>query len=96
VARLCTLPGVGPVTATGFAATLDDVKRCEGAKQVRAYLELVPREYGSGERRLRKRNFDVLLSDLMMPEMDGVALLRTALEIDQNLVCNFLYRETLP
>jgi PAS domain S-box-containing protein len=36
---------------------------------------------------LRERNFDVLLSDLMMPEMDGVALLRTALEIDQNLIC---------
>jgi two-component system cell cycle sensor histidine kinase/response regulator CckA len=36
---------------------------------------------------LREQNFDVLLSDLMMPEMDGVALLRTALEIDQNLVC---------
>ena len=36
---------------------------------------------------LRRQNFDVLLSDLMMPEMDGVALLRAALEIDQNLVC---------
>jgi two-component system, cell cycle sensor histidine kinase and response regulator CckA len=36
---------------------------------------------------LRQQNFDVLLSDLMMPEMDGVALLRAALEIDQNLVC---------
>ncbi|MDT4895401.1 MAG: two-component system, cell cycle sensor histidine kinase and response regulator CckA [Acidobacteriota bacterium] len=36
---------------------------------------------------LREQNFDVLLSDLMMPEMDGVALLRAALEIDQNLVC---------
>jgi two-component system cell cycle sensor histidine kinase/response regulator CckA len=36
---------------------------------------------------LHKQNFDVLLSDLMMPEMDGVALLRTALKIDQHLVC---------
>jgi two-component system cell cycle sensor histidine kinase/response regulator CckA len=36
---------------------------------------------------LRKQNFDVLLSDLMMPGMDGVTLLRAALEIDQNLVC---------
>jgi PAS domain S-box-containing protein len=36
---------------------------------------------------LRKQDFDVLLSDLMMPGMDGVTLLRTALEIDQHLVC---------
>ena len=31
---------------------------------------------------LRERDFDVLLSDLMMPDMDGVTLLSTALEID--------------
>ena len=36
---------------------------------------------------LREQNFDVLLSDLMMPEMDGVTLLGRALEIDENLVC---------
>jgi transposase len=53
VARLCTLPGVGPVTATSFSATLDEVKRFDGAKQVRAYLGLVPREYSSGERQQR-------------------------------------------
>jgi PAS domain S-box-containing protein len=36
---------------------------------------------------LREQNFDVLLSDLMMPEMDGVTLLGRALEIDENLIC---------
>src|SRR5438132_3052953 len=35
---------------------------------------------------LRERDFDVLLSDLMMPDMDGVTLLSTALEIDPSLV----------
>jgi PAS domain S-box-containing protein len=36
---------------------------------------------------LRGRNFDVLLSDLMMPKMDGIALLGAALEIDPQLLC---------
>lgn len=53
VARLCTVPGVGPVTATSFASTLDDVSRFPDAKQVRAYLGLVPSEYSSGERQQR-------------------------------------------
>jgi PAS domain S-box-containing protein len=35
---------------------------------------------------LREQEFDLVLTDLMMPEMDGIALLRAALEIDDNLV----------
>jgi transposase len=48
VRRLCTAPGVGPVTATTFAATIDDATRFGAAKQVRSYLGLAPREYSSG------------------------------------------------
>lgn len=55
VQRLCTVPRVGPVTATTFAATLDDATRFAGARQVRAYLGLVPREYSSGEKQQRGR-----------------------------------------
>jgi transposase len=55
VKRLCTTPGVGPVTATTFAATIDDASRFGAAKQVRSYLGLVPREYSSGERQHRGR-----------------------------------------
>ena len=55
VRRLCSVPGVGPVVATTFAATLDDVSRFLGAKHVRSYLGLVPREYSSGERQRRGR-----------------------------------------
>jgi transposase len=55
VRRLCTTPGVGPVTATTFAATIDDASRFGAAKQVRSYLGLVPREYSSGERQHRGR-----------------------------------------
>src|SRR5579862_8928972 len=35
---------------------------------------------------LRGQSFDLILTDLMMPEMDGITLVRTALEIDPNLV----------
>lgn len=35
---------------------------------------------------LRTQKFDLLLTDLSMPEMDGVTLLRAALDVDPNLV----------
>jgi transposase len=51
--RLCTAVGVGPVTAISFVATIDRVERFAHAKQVRAYLGLVPRELSSGEKQRR-------------------------------------------
>jgi len=39
-----------------------------------------------GLEELKKNDFDLLLSDLMMPEMDGVTLLKSALEVDPSLV----------
>lgn len=47
--RLTTVPGVGPVTAVAFVATVDDVARFRGAHQVAAYLGLVPSEWSSSE-----------------------------------------------
>jgi transposase len=55
VRRLCTAPGVGSVTATTFAATIDDASKFGAAKQVRSYFGLVPREYSSGEQQRRGR-----------------------------------------
>ena len=51
--RITTVPGVGPVTAAAFVATLDVVERFTGPHQVAAYLGLVPSERSSGERRQR-------------------------------------------
>ena len=54
--RLMTVPGVGPVTALTYAATLDTPERFGGeAARASAYLGLVPREYSSGERQHRGR-----------------------------------------
>ncbi len=39
-----------------------------------------------GLKALRDGQFDLLLTDLKMPEMDGITLLRAALEVDRNLV----------
>lgn len=49
--RLMTVPGVGPVVALSFQATLDTPARFGGdAARVSAYLGLVPSERSSGER----------------------------------------------
>ncbi len=55
IRRLCTVPGIGPVTATSVVATLDTAERFRGAHQVEAYLGLVPRERSSGEKQHKGR-----------------------------------------
>jgi transposase len=55
IRRLCTVPGVGPVTATSVVATLDTAERFRGAHQVEAYLGLVPCERSSGEKQYKGR-----------------------------------------
>jgi transposase len=53
VRALCTVPGVGPVTAAAFVAAVDDAKRFRRAHQLEAYLGLVPSERSSGEKQQR-------------------------------------------
>jgi transposase len=53
--RLATVPGVGPVTALAFVATVDRVERFTSGHQVASYLGLVPREWSSSETQRRGR-----------------------------------------
>ena len=54
--QLMTAPGVGPVVALTFQATLDDPSRFAGdAGRASAFLGLVPSEDSSAERRLKAR-----------------------------------------
>jgi transposase len=55
VQRLCTVTGVGPITAASFVATVDRADRFRGAHQLEAYLGLTPREMSSGEKQRRGR-----------------------------------------
>ncbi len=47
--RLMTVPGVGPVVALSFIATLDDARRFRRAKDVGAFFGLTPRRHQSGD-----------------------------------------------
>lgn len=53
VRRLCSVPGVGPVTAISFKAVVDRVERFDRAHRLESYLGLVPGERSSGEKRHR-------------------------------------------
>ncbi len=47
--RLMTVPGVGPLTALAFRATIDQPTRFRKSRDVGAHLGLTPRRYQSGE-----------------------------------------------
>jgi transposase len=49
VRRFMTVPGIGPVTALCFLATIDDPTRFKRSRSVGAYAGLTTRRYASGE-----------------------------------------------
>ena len=49
VRRFMTVPGVGPITALCYLATIDDPTRFKRSRSVGAYLGLTTRRYASGE-----------------------------------------------
>ena len=53
--RLMTVPGVGPLTALAFRATIDQPDRFRKSRAVGAHLGLTPRRYQSGETDIQGR-----------------------------------------
>jgi len=53
--RLMTAPGIGPITALTYRATVDTIDRFADAGSASAFFGLVPREDSSGERQRRGR-----------------------------------------
>jgi len=77
--RLMTVPGVGPLVASTYVATIDDPTRFATSTQVAAYLGLVPRVYQSGTTNYHGRiskEGDKLLRWLLV-EAANVLLTRT-------------------
>jgi transposase len=48
VKRLCTIPGIGLMTATALVAFVGDVRRFRSGRRLASYLGLTPREHSSG------------------------------------------------
>jgi transposase len=46
--ELEAIPGIGPITASAFVATVGDAKSFKNARQVPAWLGMVPRQDGTG------------------------------------------------
>jgi transposase len=53
--RLMSVPGVGPLTALAFRATIDDPERFKRSRDVGAHLGLTPARYQSGETDIQGR-----------------------------------------
>jgi transposase len=80
VRRFMTTPGIGPVTALCYLATIDDPTRFKRSRSVGAYVGLTSRRYASGEvdwtGRISKCGDAMLRSYLF--EAAGVLLTRVA------------------
>src|SRR3970282_159133 len=85
-----SLPFSTPAPKLGRLLVVDDE-----AELMTALREMLTRQgyevagFTSGREALealREGEFDLLLTDLMMPGLDGIALLRAGLEIDPHLV----------
>ncbi len=73
--RLSAVPGIGPITALAFVATIDDPARFRNDRQVGDYLGLAPGIYQSGDvERIGRitRQGDVLLRTLLVEAANAI------------------------
>lgn len=49
IKRLCTMPGIGPITALTYKMEIDDPHRFKKSRSVGAYVGATPTQYSSGE-----------------------------------------------
>lgn len=69
----------------------DDMRRFLVKALERAGYEVIDFDNGaSAYERLREEPFNLLLTDIVMPEMDGIELARRATEIDPDLKVMFI------
>jgi PAS domain S-box-containing protein len=61
------------------------MKALHDTLEIEGYCALGFTSAGAALAAIREQSFDLVLTDLMMPEMDGVAFLRAAFEIDPTL-----------
>jgi transposase len=59
IRRFMTVPGIGPITALCFKATIDDPARFKRSRSVGAYIGLTTRRHASGEIDWSGRNLKV-------------------------------------
>ena len=50
--KLAQVPGIGPITASALVATVGDARNFDNARQLAAWLGLVPRQHSSGGKSL--------------------------------------------
>lgn len=54
--KLEAIPGVGPLTASGFVATIGNALEFKNGRQLAAYIGLVPTQHSSGGKQAPPRH----------------------------------------
>ena len=85
------MPGWGAMSKILLAEDDNDMRRFLVKALMNAGYEVVSFDNGlSAYQRLREEPFELLLTDIVMPEMDGIELARRATELDPDIKVMFI------